>query len=164
MQSKHANLWLVKRLVASSRMGNRTEPAGEDVLPLMVCPTVEAMRRNPPPLFDPEPSARNRLSPARSPAVSSAAPYSLGPGMACRTVLARTTSRWDRERNCCSGVGYGVWHLTRGSQVDAIELREVPIRDAALRRGAALSRLLPNWRASCQVRLVGRPSLSADLY
>ena len=44
----------------SLRMGNTAEPSGEAVLPLMVCPTVEAMRRNPPPLFDPEPSERNR--------------------------------------------------------------------------------------------------------
>ena len=47
------------------------------------------------------------------------------------------------------------------------QLREVPTRDAAqrpaLRRGRAVSGLLPGWRASCGVRLSDYPSLRRPL-
>jgi Undecaprenyl-phosphate glucose phosphotransferase len=60
--------------VVSSRGGNGAAPS-DDVF----TPAVEVMRRNSPPPVDPEPREQNRSRSARSPAVSSAAPNSLGP-------------------------------------------------------------------------------------
>jgi hypothetical protein len=123
----------IGRPAASSRMGNREEPSRDDVLLSMVCPAVEAMRRNPPLPIDVERSEPTPSRPARSPAVSSAAPNSLGPGMGISDLWAVITSKSDRERNCCSGVGCSVRHPAPGSQINPCSSGRF---NSARRRGA----------------------------
>jgi hypothetical protein len=122
-------------------MENGVEPSCDDVLALMVCPAVEA-KFSPP--VDPEPSKRNRLRPARSPAVRSGAPNSLGPG-------PRTAWRTRARALCPSGTGNGIAAQASGTAAAAPrigcprppdKLREVPFRDrvrrSALCKGGTL--------------------------
>ena len=68
------------------------------------------------------------------------------------------TSKWDRQRNCCAGVVWGVRHPSSRFQFEPDQLREVPFGNPAPgivpRRRAfdvdgAVPGLLPNWRDFC---------------
>jgi len=150
-----------KRPPASFRMGNREEPSRDDVLLSMVCPALEAMKRNPPPLVDAEPSESTPSGP-RSSAVSSAAPNSLGPepGMACRTC-----GRSLRPSRTGNGVAALVLDVACGilpqvpRSTRAAQGGSIPLGGAApgLAPRWRVFGVLSSWRASCSVRLFGLP-------
>ena len=71
-------------------MRNGAEPLTQGCFGLMVCLVAEAIMWNSPLQVDPEPSEQIQFEVLRSPAVSSAAPNPLGPGIAS-PLSARTT-------------------------------------------------------------------------
>jgi hypothetical protein len=100
-------------------MRNGAEPLTQGCFGLMVCLVAEAIRWNSPLQVDPEPSERIQFEVLRSPAVSSAAPNSLGPGIQSPLLRAPRTNG-TRNGIRALAVGCGVRYPVSWNQVNPI--------------------------------------------